>query len=151
MAEVIDYWPESRRPAEKQFAYPWDQWMALDENGHGDIWLASLGVDWASTSNVANFRATIYTRTQSVNRRRKRDAPLKLMRVKGTNQVKRVPDFTQLRVKFTVVSDTQVAFQFYEGDEPPAVTQAPTRLAVPKRRPPLHAQIRSMQRVKVPR
>lgn len=141
MAEVIDYWPASRRPAPQQFTYPWEQWTALDENGHGDIWLAQMGIDWADGSHVANFKNTVYTRVASMNKRRERDAPVRVMRVKGTDKVRRVPDYQPLRVKFRVVSDTQVAFQFYIGDEPPP-EPVRSKVAVPRRKP-LHRRVPS--------
>lgn len=140
MAEVIDHWPGLRERGEKRFRYPWDQWIDLDEGGLGDIWLASLGIDFPEDSNVWHFRSTLYTRAQALTRQRKKRAPTKLMRVKGTNKVRRVPDYVSLRVKVKIVSDTQVAFQFYEGDEVPAEPEV-TRVAVPVRRQPLRQRM----------
>lgn len=151
MAEVMDFWPNTRKPPAQQFHYPWDQWMALDENGHGDIWLATLGIDWAPGSNVANFKNTLYTRAVSVNKRRQKKAPMRVMRVKGTDKVKRVPYFRALRVKTCIVSETQVAFQFYDSPEPPPPPPVTNKVAVPRRHN-LHGRVvtTAVQRVKVP-
>jgi hypothetical protein len=148
MAEVIDYWPSSRKPAPQQFTYPWAQWTALDDEGHGDIWLAQMGIDWAEGSHVANFKNTVYTRLASINKKREKNAPVRVMRVKGTDTVRRVSDYQPLRVKFRVVSDTQVAFQFYTGDEaPPEPTVR--RVAVPRRKP-IHQRVNTSALQKVP-
>jgi hypothetical protein len=64
---------------------------------------------------------------------RKRDAPLKVMRVRGTNKVRRVQDFRPLRVKAQIVSDELLAFQFYDSEEPPPIPE-PVTFAVPKKR-----------------
>lgn len=131
MAEVLDYWPETRQAGEKRFRYPWDQWAALDENGHGDIWLAELGIDFPEDQHVLNFRNNLYTRAKSITRARKKKAPLVLKAVDG--KVQKVPDFTALHVSVKIVSDTQVAFQFFEGDPPPIPKR--NRVAVPTRMP----------------
>lgn len=133
MAEVIESWPGTRPTPPATFEYPWDQWTALDGNGHGDIWLASRGVDFPARATVLNFRSTLYNRAARVSKMRKRDAPLKVMRVRGTNKVRRVPDFRPLRVKAQIVSDELLAFQFYDSEEPPPIPE-PVTFAVPKKR-----------------
>lgn len=135
MAEVIPYWPDSRQPRPARFQYPWEQWMALDENDRGDIWLAEMGVDFPADSSVWTFRSTLYDRAKKLTAQRRRDAPLVLMRVKGTDQVRRVPRYTRLRVKVRIVSLTQVAFQFYEGEQAPPMPprKSETPIAVPTR------------------
>lgn len=142
MAEVLTHWPALRKAKPAVFKYPWDQWTDLDENGHGDIWLADQGIDFPESSSVIRFRASLYDRAQRVTRQRKKNAPTVLkpvtMRVKGTDELvtrmKRVHQYTVLKVKVKMVSDTQVAFQFYEGDEPPAEPEV-IRVAIPRRRP----------------
>ncbi len=142
MAEVLTHWPELRKSRPAVFKYPWDQWTDLDENGHGDIWLAELGIDFPETSSVVRFRASLYDRAQRVTRQRKKNAKTVLkpvaMRNKRTGEiiqkVKPVAQYTVLKVKVKMVSDTQVAFQFYEGDEPPAEPPV-QRVAIPRRRP----------------
>lgn len=149
MAEVIDYWPETRQRGDKRFRYPWDRWMELDENGHGDIWLAELGIDFPEDSNVWHFRSALYTRSQAVTRSRKKKAPLVLMRSKTTGKVVRMPKFKPIRVSVRIVSETQVAFQFFDSAEPPPEpktikTAVPTlhpqrrRSLVEKRKPTDH-------------
>lgn len=139
MAEVLSYWPELRkRNHDNKFSYPWAQWTDLDSNGHGDIWLADQGIDWPSHHRADRFRMTLYDRAQYVTRQRKKKAPMvpKRVRLKSTGQetIRRVPDFTPLKVKVKMVSDTQIAFQFYEGDEPPPEPTA-GKIAVPRRTP----------------
>lgn len=141
MAEVIDTWPGPRVPAAAQFEYPWEQWALLDRNGHGDIWLASRGVDFPARMTTSNFRASLYSRAQRMTRTREKNAPLKVMRVRGTNKVRRVPDFKVLRVKVQVVSDELVAFQFYDSEEPPPTPMSPTEVMPKKRRVRLHQPV----------
>src|SRR3546814_20850216 len=52
MAEVLEFWPQKKPKAEARFSYPWAQWMALDEDGIGDIWLAEPGIDWPADANA---------------------------------------------------------------------------------------------------
>lgn len=150
MAEVITHWPEPRETPAATFEYPWDRWARLDENGHGDIWLATRGIDFPATSTVARFRGILVNRAQRVTKMRERDAPLRVMRVKGTNKVRRVPDFSPLRVKTRTVSDEILAFQFYDSPEPPAEPEV-VDVAVPdrRRRKPLHRHVtrRVLERV----
>lgn len=138
MAEVLNYWPELRKKRPATFTYPWDQWADLDENGHGDIWLAELGIDFPAHSSVVRFRQLLYDRGQSITRKRKKEAPLvlKRVRIKSTGQetVRKVPDFKTMRVKVKMVSETQVAFQFYDSPEPPPEPPI-VRVAVPARKP----------------
>lgn len=138
MAEVLDHWPELRKRRSASFNYPWDQWIDLDENGHGDIWLAEQGIDFPAHSSAVRFRQLLYDRSQVLTRKRKKEAPLvvKRFRVKSTGEekVRRVPDFVSLHVKVKMVSDTRVAFQFYEGDEPPPEPEV-KRVAIPRRKP----------------
>ena len=148
MAEVIKYWPAPRPQTAAQFFYPWDVWTALDDNGHGDIWLTEQGVDFPLEATAYMFRSLLYNRCNRITAKRKRDAPLKLMRVKGTDKVKKVPVFKPMHVKIRVVSDTTVAFQFYDSEVPPTPPPPPTR-SIPRRQP-LHARVRTseIQRVR---
>lgn len=155
MAEVINYWPGSRGGRPATFEYPWEQWATLDDNGHGDVWLASRGVDFPAHTTTVNFRSALYNRAQRVSKMRERDAPVRVMRVKGTNKVRRVPDYRPLRVKVQVVSEELVAFQFYDSPEPPMVPEEPEAQVVPKTRrvrQPLHAPVvrRTYERIRVP-
>jgi hypothetical protein len=138
MAEVLTHWPELRKKRPAAFTYPWAQWIDLDENGHGDIWLAEQGIDFPETSSAVRFRAALYDRAQVLTRQRKKKAPLVVKRVRvkstGEEKVRRVPDFTTLKVKVKMISDSQVAFQFYEGDEPPPEPPV-QRVAIPRRKP----------------
>lgn len=150
MAEVIHTWPGPRQAAPAQFEYPWEQWATLDENGHGDIWLASRGVDFPARMTTAGFRTSLYSRAQRMTKQREKHAPLKLMRVKGTNKVRRVPDYRPIRIKVQVISDELIAFQFYDSPEPPPIPTADE--VVPKKRrvrQPLHAPVvrRTYERV----
>ena len=135
MAEVIDYWPQRKPPQEIQMLYPWEHWTKTDENGAGDIWLAELGIDFPATHTTMRFRVTLQKRAIAMTHRRKKEATKRLM-VKG-GKVTMEPDYKVLRVRTVLVSETQVAFQFYEGDEPPEVKQG--KAIVPKtRRKNLH-------------
>ena len=150
MAEVIEHWPSSRKPEVATFEYPWDQWMDLDGNGHGDIWLATIGIDFPVTSSPSRMRSLMKNRAARVTTMREKKAPetLKPVKVKNTRtgeistRVKRVKDFKPIRVKVMVVSDTQVAFQFYDSPEPPPEPQV-VRQAVPKRRQPMRRRVPS--------
>lgn len=148
MAEVIESWPGSRPTPAATFEYPWDQWATLDENGHGDIWLAARGVDFPASSSSLNFRGILYNRASRVTKVRRRDAPVKVMRVRGTNKVRRVPDFSPLKVKVQVVSNELVAFQFYDSPEPPP-EPVTNQVVVPRKRRPLHKPVtrRTLERV----
>jgi len=121
MAEVIDYWPQRRPTAEAQMVYPWEHWTKTDENGHGDIWLAELGIDFPAIHTPWRFRTTLYKRAQVMTKQRKAKATKALM-VKG-GKVSMEPVYTKLSVRVQIVSETQVAFQFYEGEEPPETPQ----------------------------
>jgi len=137
MAEVIDYWPQRRPQAEAQMVYPWEHWMKLDENGHGDIWLAELGIDFPSIHTPWRFRVTLQKRALAITHRRKKEATKALM-VKG-GKVSMEPVYEPVRVRVQIVSETQVAFQFYEGEEPPEVPQG--KAVVPRvRRKNLHTK-----------
>jgi hypothetical protein len=140
MAEVIDHWPNGRKRQPQRFFYPWDQWMDVDENGHGDIWLATAGIDFPAESNASRFRSILYDRANNVNRQRRDRAPVRVMRIRGTDKVRRVLDYTPIKVKAKIVSDSQIAFQFYEGDEAPPEPEV-TRVAVPKRRTPIRQAV----------
>jgi len=142
MAEVLDYWPKSRKPAAQSMKYPWLQWMDMDDAGVGDIWLATLGIDWPETSNVANFRNILYTRAAQVNKRRQRDAPRALKAVDG--KVRKVSTAVKFNVKIRVVSDTQIAFQFYNGDEQPPEPRT-VETAIPVRRKPRGARTTALR------
>ncbi len=74
MAEVLEFWPQQKAKSEPRFSYPWDQWMALDEDGIGDIWLAEQGIDWPADANAMRFRSNLATRAKSVSNSRKRKA-----------------------------------------------------------------------------
>ena len=142
MAEVIDYWPQRRPTAETQMVYPWDHWMLMDKNGHGDIWLAELGIDFPSIHTPWRFRTTLQKRAMVVTNRRKKEARQALM-VKGKT-VTFQPDYVPVRVRVQIVSETQVAFQFYEGDTPPEVPQG--KAVVPRvRRNNLHSKPAQMR------
>lgn len=134
MAEVIDHWPGSRTAAPATFEYPWEQWADLDENGHGDIWLCSRGVDFPGRMTTAAFRTHLYNRANRMTKNRAKNAPLKVMRVRGTDKVRRVPDFKVLKVKIQVVSEELIAFQFYDSPEPPPANPAPATIVVPRKR-----------------
>lgn len=160
MAEVLDYWPGLRKRPPATFKYPWDQWMDLDENGHGDIWLAELGIDWPANSSGPRFRSILYNRAQRETNARKKNAPLVPKRVrvrsKATGEIREtvrmVPDFRSMSVKVKMVSETQVAFQFYDSDEPPPEPSA-NKVAIPTRRPPMRqrtAPRSTLRKVKVP-
>ena len=157
MAEVLTYWPELRKKRPAMFNYPWTQWMDLDENGHGDIWLAEQGIDWPAHHGADRFRMTLYDRAQNITRQRKKNAPMVVkpvtMRNKRTGElvqrVKRVEDYQILRVKVKMVSDTQVAFQFYEGEEPPPEPEV-TKVAIPTpRRKPIRRRTATSRLQKV--
>lgn len=147
MAEVITHWPGTRPTPPAQFEYPWEQWNTLDENGHGDIWLATKGVDFPSSSTVLNFRSILYNRASRATKMRERDAPLVPRRVtvrsKRTGEtretIRRRPDFRPLKVKVQIVSEELVAFQFYDSaempPEPEVINTATTR------RRPLHKAV----------
>jgi hypothetical protein len=128
MAEVIDYWPDRKPTQEAQMVYPWEHWTKLDEKGAGDIWLAELGIDFPATHTVMRFRVTLYKRAQVVTKQRRAKAKKALV-VKG-GSVSMEPIYDQLKVRVVIVSETQVAFQFFEGDEPPVVKQG--RAVVPR-------------------
>lgn len=154
MAEVLSYWPELRKKPPASFRYPWDQWMDLDENGHGDIWLAELGIDWPANSSGPRFRSILYNRATRETNQRKKNAPLvpKRVRIKSTGQetVRRIPDYKPMSVKVKMVSDTQVAFQFYDSDEPPPEPPI-VKVAVPTRRPIRQRTVKTrVQKVLVP-
>ncbi|QEQ93644.1 hypothetical protein SEA_ZUKO_66 [Streptomyces phage Zuko] len=152
MAEVIHTWPGARSPAPAQFEYPWEQWATLDENGHGDIWLATRGVDFPARMTAAGFRASLYSRAQRMSKMRKKNAPVRVMRVKGTDKVRRIPDYKPLRIKIQVVSDELVAFQFYDSPEPPPTPTTDEVVPTKRRvREPLHRPVvrRTYERVKV--
>lgn len=149
MAEVIEGWPGSRPTPPATFEYPWEQWATLDENGHGDIWLAARGVDFPASSSSLKFRGILYNRAQRVTKMRERDAPITLRRVTVRNtrtgetreKVKRVPDFKPLRVRVQVVSEELVAFQFYDSPEPPPEPEAVSLTVPRKRRVKLHQPV----------
>lgn len=142
MAEVIDHWPEVRKTAPAAFEYPWDQWGTLDENGHGDIWLAERGIDFPAGTQAQRFQAVLYNRAHRVTAKRKKSAPLVLKRVTVRNKrtgeisekVKKVPSFKPFKVKVRIVSDDKIAFQFYDSPEPPPAPET-LRVAVPRRKP----------------
>lgn len=144
MAEIINAWPPPKGVAAAQFVYPWRDWCNLDENGHGDIWLAEQGVDFPEDMVPANFRGVLYNRANRVTKIREKEAPLVPKRVtvrsKVTGQtretIRRVPDFSPMKVKVVIVSPEQVAFQFYDSPEPPPPPALVT--AFPRRRKPLH-------------
>lgn len=144
MAEVITHWPGTRPTPAATFEYPWSQWGTLDSNGHGDIWLATKGIDFPATSSSLNFRGILYNRANRVTKIRKRDAPLvpKRVRIKSTGQevVRRRPDYRPLRVKVQIVSEDLVAFQFYDSAEPPPEPEF-LATAVPRKRRPLHKPV----------
>ena len=121
MAEVIDYWPQRKPTQEAQMVYPWEHWTKLDQNGAGDIWLAELGIDFPATHTVMRFRVTLYKRAQVITKQRRAKATKALM-VSG-DSVSMQPVYKPMKVRVVIVSETQVAFQFYEGDEPPEVRQ----------------------------
>src|SRR3546814_17292884 len=100
--------------------------MALDEDGIGDIWLAEQGIDWPADANAMRFRSNLTTRAKSVSNSRKNRARYVLKRVSTPDgeKVRKVLDFQPLRVKVRLVSEHQVAFQFYNGTEPPADPEA---------------------------
>src|SRR3546814_15013187 len=81
MAEVLEFWPQQKPKAEARFSYPWAQWMALDEDGIGDIWLAEQGIDWPADANAMRFRPQLTTRAKSVSNSRKNRARYVLKRV----------------------------------------------------------------------
>jgi len=156
MAEVIDHWPSSRKPAAQQFVYPWDQWATLDDQGVGDIWLATQGIDFPASMSPLRFRGALYNRCDRATNKRIKAAPMVLKRVTVRNtrtgvvseKVKKVPDYRILRVKAKVVSDEQVAFQFYDCPESPPEPEV-TRVVVPQRRKPLRQPVtrRVLERV----
>lgn len=157
MAEVALHWPQPRQMDPPAFIYPWEQWASLDENGHGDIWLAQRGVDWPDNMPPVRFRSVLYNRATRETKKRERDAPLVVKRVTVRSRrtgeirekVKRVPDFRPLRVKVVIASDEVIAFQFYDSPEPPP--EPPMPAIVPKRRQPLHRAVnrRTIERVPV--
>lgn len=150
MAEVINNWPpqKPKRSYDKQFRYPWEQWTAVDADGIGDIWLAEQGIDWPIDATAMRFRSNLTTRAKNITSQRKKKAKTVLKPVNG--KVQRVLDYVALRVKVVIVSDSQVAFQFYEGDELPDEPQA-GRVAVPVvKRKNLHAPRTIRRHVKVP-
>lgn len=142
MAEVIKSWPLAKGVSSAQFVYPWAQWARLDENGHGDIWLAEQAVDFPADMVAANFRGVLYNRALRETNKRKKTAPMVLKPVKMRNtrtgeiteKVKRVQDFRPIRVKVVIVSAETIAFQFYDSEEPPPIPAA-TEVSVPRRRP----------------
>lgn len=149
MAEVINNWPpqKPKRSYDKQFRYPWDQWTAVDADGIGDIWLAEQGIDWPIDATAMRFRSNLATRAKAVTAQRKKKAKTVLKAVDG--RMRRVLDFKALRVKVVIVSDSQVAFQFYEGDEVPDEPVA-GKVAVPVvKRKNLHAPRTTRRHVKV--
>lgn len=141
MAEVIQSWPSARCPAPAQFEYPWEQWATLDENGHGDIWLASRGVDFPARMTTSGFRSSLYSRAQRMSKAREKNAPVRVMRVKSTNKVRRVPDYRPLKIKIRVVSDELIAFQFYDSPEPPPEPMNPMDVVPTRRRVPIHKPV----------
>lgn len=152
MAEVINNWPpqKPKRAYDNQFRYPWGQWTAVDADGIGDIWLAEQGVDWPIDATAMRFRSNLATHAKAKTAQRKKKAPLVLKVVEGYKRPRRVPDYKTLRVKVVIVSDSQVAFQFYEGDEPPAEPMA-GKVAVPlkPKRQNIHAPRKIRRHVKV--
>src|SRR3546814_21041366 len=90
MAEVLEFWPQQKPKAEARFSYPWAQWMALDEDGIGDIWLAEQGIDWPADANAMRFRSNLTTRAKSVSNSRKNRARYVLKRVSTTDGEKEI-------------------------------------------------------------
>lgn len=138
MAEVLDYWPTQRRAqAERAMDYPWAQWAELDKNGVGDIWLAELGIDFPETTTVERFRYRLYKRAQVVTNTRRRKAIARITenptaaRLYNAGKLDPLTLYKPLKVTVAIISDVQVAFQFYEGDEPPQVINPPRKAVVP--------------------
>jgi hypothetical protein len=141
VAEVIDYWPGRKPTSEAQMAYPWEHWARLDSKGHGDIWLAELGIDFPATHTTMRFRVTLQKRAIAITHKRKKEATKALMVKDG--KVSMEPVYKVVRVRVQIVSETQVAFQFYEGDTPPEVKQG--KAAIPRvRRKNLHTKPRQL-------
>ncbi len=150
MAEVLDHWPQGRTMNAATFQYPWEIWATLDENGHGDIWLATAGIDFPAIHDASRFRATLYNRAQRVTKIREKNAPLvnKRVRIRQTGQVtvRPVRDFKVLRVTVKVVADNPVAFQFFDSPEPPPAPQAASPQV--SRRKTIHKHVTRRQLVR---
>lgn len=142
MAEVIDHWPPLYLPPNREYFYPWDQWTALDENGHGDIWLATAGIDYPQMMSPQSFKSLLWTRSTRINRKRRAEAGTELRVVQaktGERTVQPVSTYRKMCLKTVIVSLESVAFQYYDSTEPPpdpntSLVAIPTR----KRRKPLH-------------
>lgn len=120
MAEVIRYWPRAKKPrAVKEMSYPWEDWM------DGNIWLCQQGVDFPKGQHPINFRNTLYTRASLTSKARLEALQAKTKRPQSIR-------FLPTHVKVRIISDSQVAFQFYEGHEPPEEPQI--KAAVPRRK-----------------
>lgn len=139
VAEVLAHWPPARVRESAVFMYPWDQWMALDENGHGDIWLAAQGTDFPPEMTAQFFKDSLHGRVYRENAKRKKRAPEKMVRNPETGRMEKRLVYRTLRVKVRIVSRKAVAFQFYDSPTPPPEPPA-TKVAVPTRRP-LHARV----------
>lgn len=122
MAQTLPYWPEPRVKAHRQMIYPWEDWT------NGEIWLGEAGIDFPNSANVWQFRQILYQRAKALtNQRKKRVAKIT---PKGRRLV-----YEAVHVSVRIVSDTQVAWQFFEGDIPP---DEPTAKAVVPRSTPSH-------------
>lgn len=139
MAEVLAYWPQRKSFTTHEYYYPWEQWAALDENGHGDIWLAVQGVDYPADMPPYNFRSILWSRVKSERKKRLANQKFELRRVRlkstGEETVRRVSNYRRFHLKIVIVSAESVAFQFYDSPEPPPMPTAQENTALRKRKP----------------
>lgn len=139
MAEVVEYWPERRATSMREYFYPWDQWTALDEKGHGDIWVAHQGIDYPSYMAPGAFRSILWSRLNSIRAKRKRDEKMVLKRVRlkstGEETMRRVSNYRHMRIKVVVVTEESVAFQFYDSKTEPPEPPVPAKHTRTQRNP----------------
>lgn len=127
MAEVIRYWPKVRSKPPREMVYPWEDWM------DGNIWLCEQGVDFPKGQHPINFRNTLYTKASLVSKARRLELESRTVR-------KRSIRFLPTHVKVRIISDEQVAFQFYVGHEAPEEPEV-IKAAVPRPHPTKKAKI----------
>jgi hypothetical protein len=120
MARVVEAWPEKRVLPEPSYSYPWDNWT------DGSIWLADVGVDFPNHTSA--FKATLFNYAQRITKMRQRKIDERL----AGKTVRRPIKAEALKVKVRIVSDTQLAFQFYNEHNPPAAVEEVIS-ATPKR------------------